>query len=120
MPKSILTTYNKILGCSIDIQAAIKEKDWERVNILASHREELIQQTNAFVFESKDVEESLKKEIIEILQKIKEVDDDNFKIINEDRTALEATRRKVNIGQKALNAYQKKLDANRCALDEHM
>lgn len=106
MQENILETYKKILDLSLEVQAAVKEKDWELVNILVSKREEHIQKTNAFVMNNKNIDEELKKSIKAFLIEIKSVDDASFEVIKEDKAAMQIYRQKLSKGQKALNAYQ--------------
>lgn len=118
MPQDIIDIYNNILNYTHEIKAAIHEKNWERVNLLASHREELFQKTNAFVINNKDLDAQLKEKIFTILKEIKNLDDENLKSINEDKVVMQKQRIKLNIEKKALNAYQKKPFERKSTLDE--
>ncbi|MEW5822679.1 MAG: hypothetical protein AB1782_20970 [Cyanobacteriota bacterium] len=106
MQEKILDTYNKILEYTLNIKAAIEEEKWERVNLLASHREKLFQETNAFLMGKNEVEESLKKKIFEILTEIKLIDDANIEAINQSKVALDKSKVKMKVGHKMLKAYQ--------------
>ena len=108
MQEEILSTYNEILDYTKEIKAAIEDKDWERVNLLASHREKLFQKTNAFVLGNTTIEDDLKKEIMVLLEQIKVLDDANFEAIKKDKSSMEKLRAKVKVGYKLLGAYQSK------------
>ena len=120
MQHEILNTYNQILNYSFEIKAAIEKEDWERVDVLASHREELFQITNAFIAKNTNLEKGLKTSISTILKQIKEVDDKNFEAISKSKLELEGLRKKIGVGQKALSAYQNKLDKTRGVIDKQV
>ena len=107
MQENILDLYNKILQYTIDLKAAIEEKKWERVNLLASYREKLFQQTNAFVHNKSNYDEDLKQQIHQKLLEIKKIDDENLELINNSRDDIKKAKAKVNIGHKAIGAYMK-------------
>jgi vacuolar-type H+-ATPase subunit D/Vma8 len=102
------------------MKAAIEEKEWERVNLLASKREDLVQKTNAFVSQNQDIEEELKNNIIELLKEINQVDEENSQKIHEDKAQLQKIRSQLTLGQKALNAYQKGKNIHSGHIDKSM
>lgn len=105
--KEILDIYHNLYDYTLQIKAAIEEKKWEHVKLLASKREELFQITNAIVLnKDKPVEKTLKEKINAIIQEIIVIDNENFKQINFDRNELEKLKAKVVIGHRALNVYQ--------------
>jgi predicted phage-related endonuclease len=120
MSENILDTYKMILEYSHKIKAAIENKQWEQVNLLASKREDLIQETNAFVNKNKDMDQTLKKSIIELIKEINIIDDANFKQIKEDKIELKRLKSELARGQKALNAYQAVKDNSPGYLDQSL
>lgn len=116
--KEILDIYNKLYDYTLQIKAAIEEKKWEHVSLLASKREELFQITNAIVLDKNNpVDESVKSKIKAFIDKIIVVDNENFKQINLDKKELEKLKAKVAIGHRALNAYQRSPGSSRSRLD---
>ncbi|MGD9579817.1 MAG: hypothetical protein AB7V50_00450 [Vampirovibrionia bacterium] len=114
----ILDIYQKLYDYTLQIKAAIEEKKWEHVSLLASKREELFQITNAFMLnKDKPVEPELKAKIKLKIDEIIVVDNENFKQITQDKKELEKLKAKVVIGHRALNVYHGKTNEVRSTFD---
>jgi len=107
MQQNILDIYKDILNYSMQIKDAIQKKEWDLVNILILKREEPIHKSVVYFAVNEIIEPELKKQIDQIISQIKKLDDENIKIIEEDKHLLELNIKKISKGQRALDAYKK-------------
>lgn len=105
MTENILDIYNKLYQYTLEMTAAIEEKNWEQVNVLASHREELFQKINVFAAEQNECDEDLKRQLTSILEKIKAQDDANLKSALNKRVEMNKLKAQYNMSNRVLKAY---------------
>lgn len=120
MQDDIIEIYSQIIDKSKEIKAAILQGEWERVDVLASHREELFQRSGNYLSKNKLKNPELKEKVLTLLNEIKELDDANFKLIEEGKASMEKLRAKIKVGQKALKAYHALNKPDRTPMDQEI